>query len=823
MWLVTTRRHFLSGILGALVLVGVAVVRFSTPAQAQTKDPNEYNYLPITLEGGASRDNIIKNLVYDQGYDVQCAAPQWKISPQIYGDYERYFELFPSAVIEAKGKPDNYEINLADASIPMIRGSEAHDLTTKISSLEAFFGVVNPNLTPEDPNSTGVIQNLTTMGEQCAMKMNNFDAIQMICDKLDGGSTCYMNRVIPKTDMQILYLRMMLKGFENYYEGYMENFNKERVAKNLPEAPVNFCDDFTNNIEDNSKMFGIKREAQLRFATALDYAPLDIDTLYRIAFLVIAPTQNEDEGGEDIFWFLQSPEQLNDPDVKPPIIAAFRIPDFMTNKPLSLAPIMDSSQATRRKLTADDVLVEMDKKDLEEREKNEQRVLSKKDDHLSNPKSLIYCGGGGETLNQCKENGSVQRQLSLVIMALVNGLGKNCDGLGGYIEEAGEISTPAGFNPNTRTFSGVVNNSIPQEAKQPFAWKLLIDKEHADNGIFGDGYEYSVETNGWVVAPIGTEMIHLDGALRTFFTDEDYTSMVFNNCLADYPSICGTTPLRYPIKGRGVAAFNASSTIKQFIDPDDPVICKTERDKNGIKREVCEPKKRQVIITLIETRGPMGVWGAKIGWMIRKIEETVRPLDLQIECTRTEDLFLGKCSIKPLGSATPSASVPSTLIDCPLELGYKEEITQAVIGQKENYLSEIKRYHPNTKMNSEMFDFVVDYARQNGWNPGVILALGREETAWGSVGAPHWLGCMAGDPGSIKNNIKHAQQQMDCVFKYFQTSMSCSHFMCRYAEGVDEESCTFTVNPLFPKNLAPIYRYTVDPYTPPITNSGTLL
>lgn len=810
-----------------MLLMASVVAVAPLQVEAQTKDPEEYNYLPMTLEGGLSKDSIIKNLVYDQGYEVQCAAPQWKIKPKVYGDYERYFELFPSAVIHAKGKPDNYEISLSSASVPMLRGSEAYDISTKISSLEAFFGVVNPNLPPGEPNSTGVIQNLTTPGEQCVMKRNNFEGIQHICNLLDAGSTCYMDRVIPKTDMKILYLHKTLVDLESHYKGYMEQLNQSRAANNQPPLPVSFCDDFTNSEQDYHERFGINRETQERFATALSYAPIDIDTLYRIAFLVIAPTQNEEEGSDDIFWFRQSPENINSDDVKAPIVAAFRIPDFMTNKPLSFPYISDTSQATRRKLTADEVLEQFNKEDLAERESRSDRVIRNKGSYLTNTKALIYCNGDGGPLSQCLPTGDIQKILYQTILDIVNGLGKNCDGLGGYIEEAGEISTSAGFKPNTRTFGyGLLNNGIPQEAKQPFDWKLDIDKDHTDDGLFSDGYEYSVETNAWIVAPLGMEMNRLDGALRSIFsaTDTHYNSIVMNNCLADYPSICGTTPLRYPLKGRGVAAFNASSKIQEFIDPDDPVICRTERDKKtGVEREVCEPKKRQVIVTLTETRGPLGVWGAKIGWMIRKIEETVRPWDLQIECTRTEDLFLGKCQIKPLGSATPSATVPSTLIDCPLELGYKEEITQAVIEQKDNYLDEIKQYHPATKMNSEMFDFVIDYARQNGWNPGVILALGREETAWGSVGSPHWLGCMAGDPGSISNNIKHAQQQMDCVFKYFQTSMSCSHFMCRYAEGVDGESCVFSVNPLFPKNLAPIYRFTVGNYTPPVTDSGTLL
>ena len=785
------------------------------------KDPMEYNFMPLSIKpigddasAGDMRKALIQGMIQDQGYEVKCAAPQWKIKPQLSGEYELFFDLFPQEVLIGEGNPDDYNLYLSNARVPMFRGDEAFKLTNKISSLEAFFGVTNPEL--EDPtavNSSGVIQNLTTLGEQCQMKLNNFAAIKKICDRLNSGSTCYLNRVIPQTTIKVLSLMETLNGYKEFYGGYMAEENRLRQERSLAPLPTNFCDDFENTQGGQFLKFGITQEEHKKQVIALNNAPFDMDTLYRIAFLVVAPRQNEEEGGDDIFWFRQSPENINDEDIKAPIIVPFRIPDFSTNKSLALYPMLDSGGATRRVVTDRVTQILIDKQDKTRRQNYATKVNQAYGKALNDPRARIYCPG----LYQCEpgqpEGGSTV--LYRLLIDMVNGLGDNCDGVGGYIEDAGEISTSTGFSLDTRAFQSQYYNVNPdyfhQDTSQSFDWKLTIDKEHADNGIFADGYENSVEVNSWIIAPLGAEVKRLEEALGVFFGKKTLAAMKKNNCLPDFPDdkhACGVIPERYPIKGgpKGVLGLAASATREIFYDWSEPEVCRWKKLKGGGQIQICEQPKHQVTLTLVESRGPVGPIGAAMGWMVRRIEEVIRPLDVQINCSRTEDLFLGKCSIKPLGTGI---TVPG---NCSATLGFDQKIYDTVLGNKESFLTEIKTRYPETKMTSQLFDFVMEYSKQMGWNPAIFLTLGREETAWGAVGSPHWFGCMAGNPGAITNDEQHAKQQMDCLpANGYNTSMSCNFFMCRYAEGIEDESCVFAVNPEFPINFPEWYELITTP------------
>lgn|GEM_PF-6479250 len=798
--------HFFSPkfgqILASLCLAGWLLLAASTSVKALAsdtgiKDPEEYNYLPLAFHGN-SFDWLSDGMVYGQGYEAQCALPQWKISPQLLGEYMRFFELFPSAVLHAKGDPDNYEIRLSQASIPMLRGSEDYNDTDKISSLEAFFGVANPLLPQHEENSSGIIQNLITLGEQCQAKMSSLAAIDNLCDRLES-STCYMDRMIPDTEVRILELNERLVDYEKKYLAKMEQKNKLQELNGLPKIPVNFCDDFVKNeIPNQNSLFDANPNDYKKYSTAVLNAPVDIDSLYRIAFLVIAPTQNIDEGGEDVFWFLH-PEAPNDENIKPPIIAAFKIPDFGTNKSYALKPYKDSGQLVRRVLNTAMNLETQDGLDWNARFGKAGKVLKAKDEYKTNPKALIYCPG----ITPCNPPSI----LNQTIIAIVNGLGRNCDGIDSPYEEAGEIATSANLSHTNRDYKFGWNDYGSQEATQGFNWSLTIDKDFLEkegyNDAFGDGYEYSVEVNAWVVAPVGVEMQHLEGALRAFFRLDNYSEAVKKNCLPDQGD-CGMIPLRYPIKSGGgerVMGFNATSTSRRFQDGWEVV--EQINPATGKKEKITKPKFKRVVLTLIETRKAPGVRGARVGWLIRKIQEAVRPIDLQIKCSRTEDLFLGKCQVQPLGD-------PVKTVACIIELPYSDAITQNVMKNKEEFLKEIKSIYPDTKMDSELFDYVVEYAKSIGWNPALFLAIGREETAWGAVGSPHWLGCGFSN-SDIPDKKLHAKQQMDCVDGSFNTGMSCSWFLCQYGEGVFAESCVLSLNPHFPEWMQDFYKQLVAP------------
>lgn len=824
---------------------------------ADKKDPDAYNYLPITFGAGSGagdgslRDTIIEGLVFQNGYEVQCAAPQWKIKPELFGEWKRYFELYDDPSFEFFHEPlvgksadagDKYEVKMADARLPMLRGEDDYNKINKISSLEAFFGTVNPALPADQPNSSGVVQSLLSLSQQCSLKMGNLQAIKDVCGKLEDPSKCYLNRVIPgvNPELKMLNLLDVLDAARTNYLANLPAENQGRVIRGQTPLSTNFCDEFvqTSQTEPLTKLlFGLSSADHKKYTDVLLKTPLDVDTLYRIAFLVIAPTHNLEGGEEDFFWF----RQQDSPDIKleDPIIVAFRVPDFTMNKPLKLSSLQDSGQITNDLLKTET----QNKFDYEaarsRRDAFLKRSLAAKDTNQTDETAHIYCPG----LPQCPPGGGGSEQgiLRQAIMDIVNGLGPkpSCDGIGGYIENAGEISTSTTFDDNNRKFApGLIQTLLPQTDSQKFAWELVIDKKNADESKLKDPNN-TVEVNAWVVSPSGIDLKQFEGALQSFFSAQTFKMMVAGNCLPDANGVCGIYPERYPFKSTDqqnpIAKLYANAGQVSFIDPDEPVICRDEKfpdpldPTKKITKEVCRPNEKNAGITLVENRDELGIASAKLGWLVRKISETIRPLDIQIKCSRTEDLFLGKCKVVPRDQAGSGPDVDSATIPCALELPYNPALNKYLTANKQGYLDEMQKAFPYTLMTKaqgdSLYDFVMDYSKQNGWNPAIILALGREETAWGGVGdRPHALGCMNDIPSPLPDpndspEKKIIRQQMDCVFNNFSTDMSCVRFECKYGPGYDSESCIFgqSVNK-FPARIDFYYRNILAPFKPVDTN-----
>ncbi len=823
-------------------------------ATVDKKDPEAYNYLPLTfkpVDNGNLRDSIIEGLIFQNGYEVQCAAPQWKIKPELFGAWKRWFELHEGQVMVAKSKSsgDEYRVNMTNARLPMLRGSEDFSETNKISSLEAFFGTVNPALPAGQPNSVGVVQNLLNLSQQCSIKSGNLVAIKEICDKLDSGSECYLNRVIPKTaGLKMLSLLDVLDGAETTYKSKLLTRNAQLKSMGEPQLPTNFCDAFTQADQIPYDMFGFKSEAEHQtYSQALLNTPLDVDTLYRIAFLVIAPTQNIDGdagGKQDIFWFLQNPEKINAP-LEAPIIVAFRVPDFTMNKPLALKTLQDSGKVTNHLLKTQELNKNEFVTALDRRSNFMKKVMDAKDTNLTDPNAHIYC----PNLEQCLPPSNQPTELRQALIDIVNGLGPkpSCDGMGGYIENAGDISTSTHISNEKKTFQpqfwqALLPQIDPQADHRPFKWNFTVSEKDAKDN-FNDP-DKSVEVNAWIISPSGIDLVQFEGALQSFFTLKGFNAMVKANCLPDEDGKCGVYPERYPFKApdpqNPIAKFySSSSEVEPFIDPEDPWEIKkitvidyvdpVTGKKHTHEEEQKVPKYKHAGAMLVENKGDLGIKGAKLGWLVRKIEDTVRPLDIQIKCSRTEDLFLGKCKIVPKGQTGNNGGiVPSSQIPCALELAHNPDLDKYVLNNEADYLAEIRKFFPRTLMSEasfkeageDLYKFAFDYTVSHGWNPALILALGREETAWGGVGDPHMLGCMAGDPASKVGPKAKMQQQMDCVFQNFQNTVSCTRFECKYGPpGIDSDSCNFVGDAIkFPTRIDFYYRTILAPFKPVDTN-----
>jgi hypothetical protein len=172
------------------------------------RDPEDYNFLPLVLDPGKStgntgslRDTVSYNMVYDQGYEVQCAKPQWDITPQVYGAIQEYFELY-STPVTLSGSA-SYNVDFSQGTVPLYRGDEDLSDTRKNSSFEGYFGATNLDDSPPELNSSGVANLLLNADGQCVAKYANLKSLfgvdGGICSKLADSGQCVLDREIAST------------------------------------------------------------------------------------------------------------------------------------------------------------------------------------------------------------------------------------------------------------------------------------------------------------------------------------------------------------------------------------------------------------------------------------------------------------------------------------------------------------------------------------------------------------------------------------------------------------------------------------------------
>lgn len=591
-----------------------------------TRDPDWYNYLPIIMNPGISlttkdnlKDVIIANLVQDQGYEVHCAAPQWHMAPSLYGDYKKYFEdgnYKGPVFLKSPEDGDPYNVDLTEARIAMMRGDEDTTTTNKISSLEALFGVVNPALPPEETNSNGAIYNLLSLEQQCEIKMKTMAAMKAVCLMHETSSICALNMKIPGTD----------------------GFKMGDLLKMLNDAKANFndndqfCSAFMSGYKEDviTDQMKLSKSDYLKASEALQNYSIDQEYLYRVGFLVISVTQNRDEGDDDVFWFRKMPEDIN-ATLQAPIIVAFKIPDFLTNKSRVISDFKDSSMILRDLYWKPEIIEQMNEDSQKVRKENMQLIASRRD-----AQEIIKCGG----LYPCPQD-TPPEILQQAVIDIINGLGNGCRETYMPYENAGDLSSPALVTDERRTMMPPnFPYLIPSKRIAKFAWELEVNRDKPGP----NGQEMRVRAH--LVIPMGTDLRYVEETLKALFQPEPYKEMEENHVMVDYDNKLGA-PDYYPITGRQIG-FNSSNPTHPFKDYNAGQIdCKFDK-KLGY--EVCDYPTRQFGAVIIESgMEPLRILGAKFGWLIRMIQEEFRQPHLKIKCSRTEDLFLGRCTIAPDG------------------------------------------------------------------------------------------------------------------------------------------------------------------------------
>ncbi|MFH2118617.1 MAG: hypothetical protein ABII10_02695 [Candidatus Paceibacterota bacterium] len=608
------------------------------------RDPEDYNYLPLVLRPnestgntGALRDIISFNMAYDQGYEVQCAKPNWKITPQVYGAIKEYFELYNSPVTLSNSA--SYNADFGGGRIPLFRGDEDLTDTTKISSYEGFFGADYLKDAPPETNSSGVTNLLLNQAGQCAVKYNNLKSLfdeGSICDKLSDESECSLKRDIEGTGYTTESLFFAMAGL----------FKKSNGERNLN------CGDITGGWTDDLLDFGITEKDFAKdvepIAKAVSLMPLNLDVLYRLAFLIIAP-QQKISTGDDIFQFLQNQSPLPNltshtpvnEELQAPIVIGFKVPFVATNSIFSLPGLRDSSLLTADLSREFDQIESLQEDAEKERGKFVQAINANKTN-----KPLIDCEG----LPQCTGNDSSQAVLQALI-DLVNGSGASCGGFKGPYENAGDLGSPTETSDQKNFQDPYATPLMPISNSAGFSWTLQV----RDENVKSDLGDETTPVSAYLITPYGTDLQYLENSLKSiFFSDiatqqgelSEWEKLVQNNCIPDFNGECGMIP-EYLTFGSILADLDSGSDKFTFF-AGDPTKC--ENIVDPIAKAQCEKEDTKSFgATLIEKpRDPLRILGGKVGWLIKQIQLKLRDVNTKAHeyissCERTEDLFLGRC------------------------------------------------------------------------------------------------------------------------------------------------------------------------------------
>lgn len=793
------------------------------------KDPASYEVMPLLFQnpdGEISENKLINNLVYDQGYEAHCGNQQWVIKKEIWGSLSSYFDSASEENYWNTGEivfdqTTPYMADLSKAHVPLIRGMEPSLETMKNSSFEGFFGA-NMQL-PEEmftvdgvrylQNAAGVAEKRLSTFRQCVYKKQNIDAIGRICSAIVGP--CVLNKEITipansqtgvqQTTMKVLDIQSL--------------FKKIRPGLQGDELNYQVCNDLTGGDENKRADSADPSPADdyTLFLThaAINMLPIDIDNLYRLAFLVLVPQQDPDDG-EDKFYYLQESANVNERK-HAPIFIAFKIPEFATNKSYTVRNI-DSLELVKMGLQNSDT----NRQDLIDQEEKRSDLAGKTKtvSGQSMHDKAINCEG----LPQCER--TEENVLKNTLIDIVNASNLDCqidtlvimdygedgDTAGNQsstvenifnqkdinYEKAGDLYVPA--NKDIKEYSYVYNNNnelindLESNTQENFHWNLVINDEKDTQ--LGD----NIIVNAYLVLPVGETVKDANKSLAIFWSKDTFIEMVKENTLADMMNKQGAIPKFYTFKGENVK-FNASDSF--------PFCYKSEmvmtEDENGfpIYSYECSDEKK-VGFSLIDGKESLLLPDFGLGWMIRKIQQQIRSVshdsyEYVASCQRIEDLFLGRCG----GAASGNAPQTVTSANCPAVLTYSDSIKL----NKEGFLNELTERYPNTIMTESLFDYVVSEAKKVGWNPALFLALGREETAWGAVGNIKVMGCLGGpDLTSSSTPQEIVDHQISCITRNFSLSMSCEDFMCKYSGDAAKGPCEIKLNPIFAVNLPIFYR-----------------
>jgi len=682
---------------------------FAQSSDTQITDESTlYTLMPMFLpqaKPGLAYEDLLVSMIQDQGYEAHCGGTQWVIDKSLWGEISKFFSsstpplesFYHGLNPTIFSGVDPYIVDFTKARVPLFRGMEPKAETLKNSSFEGMFGA---NFQQAEEaymlNSSGVSKRLLTTHQQCLVKIQNTLASLQICNEIinepctlnkefsfeiavdeEGGSRNISNfgSSALKTGEHIVDVTFNSRTLMDWVKEIRPELNGEELYKQV-------CFDITGGDAANPKPeysppnVSIDKIARLR--EAMNRISIDLDSLYRLAFLVLVPKQDEGKSNSnDTFYFLQANPQE---DVKKhaPIFIAFKIPEFGTNKS-AIANNIDSLELAKMVIQTK----EQNDKDVEDQKNSRSKkyALAKAAPYKDDP--IVKCPA---SYPQCKR--SDENALRNVIIDMINGSAPNCTNTtlriveaetaagdlstGGNEDEeqtsgiekifnqedlnwekAGDLFTPASKDIKEYNYKSPVNKQIADKLKSsdqnPFEWEVVIDSDPPD---LGD----PVIVNAYLVIPVGETIKDVNKSLSVFWSEEEFFNLIRTNVIEDMKNKAGVIPKYYTVKGANVG-FNASDSINPLDECHYEEVLKQNADGISYTETVQVCKNYTFGVSLDENKGDMLLPDFGLGFMIRKIQQKLRnsfnsTYNYILSCNRVEDMFLGRCSGDPKGQST---------------------------------------------------------------------------------------------------------------------------------------------------------------------------
>lgn len=792
------------------------------------------------------------------------------------------FNRFGNQVLAVDSQSD-YTLDLRSAIVPMYRDLDEKS-PGKTASYEAFFGTLDPNEvnsvdTGDRVLRTGAINNLLKPSQQCMVKLDNLKVAKDLCERLENPEFCSLHFKIPDSKYYLYSTDLQESNGEKSLltaiESWMANNGGTSCIELMSPYESTYSISYSDFIEIQTAVLNMSIDLEYVYRYAfIILSPLqDVDDWCYM-----------DHQKEDHFWFLNNHQQeyvdkclekqVVNLTKRIPSFVAIKIPTLATNEIESLS-LKNSASLTAN--TLDRLSQQENKLEILERQTRQQYL-----EEILKVKKEIWDCKGSDNCNElrlglivdcqgmavCEGAHGTGTELRLALVHMINGSKQTCEGETFFASEdpheiiAGKDNpVPHGFAENV----SVIGNSAIQNASEEITddpqrffsqeyfnvreasvknslwqWKLELKEQQARDILDGHGEDNDLVSESvrvHIVAPLGTELNYIESRLAGLFTESNMAKMIENNVMADAEAKSGNIARYFPIPGTNMG-FNDQGN-HHFSDED----CEFKKDEFGnetTEREIC----KSAGVKLSDDNVGLFIEGAKLGWLIRQIQLGINrdssinnAYSYLASCERIEDLFLGRCG--GTDAQNPESPGSSDELDCPIvTLGWDDNIASKVRTNKNKFLDEfINRTFSDSQGNGsktfltpELFDYVVNYIQDysankpdRSVNPALVLALGREETAWGAVGSLAVTGCLGTDDQgrSITDAIAQADDeglsreqaiihhQVQCIGKNFKPPMSCEEFMCRYS-GDGSAPCVFNNNPNFPKNFPPIYKSLVE-------------